>query len=167
MRPALLTFLFLLIPLAGAAEAIEPGHVRNLRATAGNQRVDLAWEPPNDLPEGRTATEYVVLGYDPENQPDGPLFQRNTTEPRVSFLVTNGRTYVFQVEAILDDGTHGPRSMPIAATPALGRDMQYLAAGLIVTWVAVFGYAAWLARREAHLDRKLEQLLAHRGGRNP
>jgi CcmD family protein len=56
----------------------------------------------------------------------------------------------------------------VAATPQLENDLAYLAAGLITIWVGVFGYVAFLARKEAAIERKLERILQARfEGKNP
>jgi CcmD family protein len=154
-----------LTPLAAAQEPDPwPYYIPNIRVEAGNQRVDLDWDPARDtnLSEPQV-TGYRVFVYDGEVL----LLMRETNDTQASFLVTNGRLYALQVAAILSDGTEGQRSYPVAAAPALERDLEYLAAGLIVTWIGIFGYVTYLGRREASLDRKLEQLLSHREGPQP
>lgn len=137
--------------------------VVDLRATASNQRVDLSWSPPASATPAPTAYRVYVFE-------EGAEFTNRTIEnqTRASFLLTNGRTYAFQVAVLQADGTQGPRSPPVAATPHLENDLAYLAAGLIAVWVGLFGYAAFLARKEASIDAKLERILQARfQGRSP
>lgn len=147
-----------LVPLA-AGQGSPEHEITDLRATASNQRVDLAWAAPPGALQG-----YNVTVYDEGSV----LTVRTSPDTEETFLLTNGRTYVFQVAAILPDGTLGPPSAPVAATPRLDSDLAYLAAGLIAVWVGVLAYAAFLARKEAAIDRKLEQIVATRyEGRAP
>ncbi len=163
MRLEALLLVFLLVPGAVAQNAppglsLPPDMVR-VEATVSNQRVDLSWSPPAD-----PATQYVVYVYErgAENQ------NRTVNATQATFFLTNGRTYVFQVAIIRPDGTQGPLSHPVAATPNLENDLAYLAAGLIAVWVGLFGYAAFLARKEASIDAKLERILQARfQGRSP
>lgn len=134
--------------------------ISDLRAEATNQRVDLSWSAPTSA-----AASYRVYVFE-----DGREFTNRTinNQTTASFLLTNGRTYAFQVAAIQPDGNEGPLSPPVAATPRLERDLAYLAAGLIAVWVGLFGYAAFLARKEASIDAKLERILQARfQGRSP
>ena len=172
-RLIVLALLLLLAPTAsaqpGASEA--PSHpayaIFDLRATASNQRVDLVWEPTVSTVQAPSEPVYAYRVYVFE---DGREFTNRTVENQTSasFLLTNGRTYAFQVAAIKPDGAEGPRSDPVAATPRLENDLAYLAAGLIAVWVGLFGYAAFLARKEASIDAKLERILQARfQGRSP
>jgi CcmD family protein len=167
VRRVLFVAALLMVPVVSATTPTLCGQPYPVTAKASNQRVDLKWPAVASLcnPDGSTRP---VVGYDVQVLHDGLLLSNlSTTLPRASFSLTNGQTYAFLVYAKDAQGNLGPASPPAAATPRFERDMQYLAAGLIVTWLAVFGYATFLARRESGLDRKLEQLLAHRGGRNP
>jgi CcmD family protein len=164
MNAQLWTLALLLLPVAAATEPTIAYSVSNVRAVAQNQRVDLTWDPvvaPDA--SGPQVVGYVVLVFEVSDA----ALRQETNGTQASFFGVNGRTYTFQVAARLSDGTEGPRSGPVAATPHLARDLAYLASGLVATWVAILGYVGLLARREARLDRKLEQLLVHRGGRNP
>jgi CcmD family protein len=166
MKRILLLIAILLLPTVSASEPSVAFSVLNVKAHAGNQRVDLTWD--SALGPNGNATEPTVLGYVVyvfQSSDVGDRHETNATQ--LSLFLVNGRPYAFQVAARLSDGTEGPRSGPVSATPSLERDLEYLAAGLVVTWVAVLGYVGLLVRREARLDRKLEQLLSHRGGRNP
>ena len=159
MRRFILLAFLLLLPSVGAQQ----DDAITLRATASNQRVDLTWEP--SAATSPTPTAYRVYVFE-----EGQEFTNRTIEnqTRASFLLTNGRTYAFQVAAIQADGTEGPRSDPVAATPRLENDLAYLAAGLIAVWLGLFGYAAFLARKEASIDAKLERILQARfQGRSP
>ena len=154
----------LFLPVVHGQTAPDPGDAAadrpyQLQATASNQRIDLTWKPPTN-----GATSFIVYVY------SNGIELRNQTanETRASFFLTNGQTYAFEVSAVNADGTEGPRSNPVAATPHLENDLAYLAAGLIAVWIGVFGYAAFLARKEASIDHKLEQLLQARfQGRSP
>jgi CcmD family protein len=150
----------LLVPLASADEARVPYEVYPVTASASNQRVELSWAPPS---------ESDVAGYNVYVFDEGQfshIVAVNST--KATLFLTNGRSYAFQVAAVTTDGVEGPRSAPVAATPHLENDLAYLAAGLIAVWIGVFGYAAFLARKEASIDRKLEQLLQARfQGRSP
>ena len=149
--PALL--LLLLVPIA-AGQGDLP-RVENVQASPDNHAVDVSWTPSNDT----RIVAYTVYVYR-----DGLLLSTNNVTAntlRVGGLV-NERSYAFQVAARDANGNLGPLSAPASASPANDRDLLYLAAGLIVTWLTLFGYAALLARKEAQLDRKLDQLIAAR-----
>ena len=162
MRRTLLVLLLLLPAVSAQASpdppALAPDMV-HVEAVASNQRVDLSWQPPVE-----PAKRYIVYVYYDgwENQ------NRTVNGTQASFLLTNGRTYVFEVAMVKADGTEGPRSAPVAATPRLENDLAYLAAGLIVVWLGIFGYAGLLARKEASLNKKLDRILQTRfEGRSP
>lgn len=145
--------LVLLLP-AGAAQGNGLPRIEGVQALAANQRIDLTWD---------AVVHPRVVGYQVTVYADGVSVQEaNTSQPGFVFHGTNERTYVFLVAARAEDGTLGPPSNPVAATPRLDRDLQYLAAGLIATWLGLFAYAALLARKEARLEAKLEQLLHQR-----
>lgn len=165
MKAAATSLLLLLaVPLAAGQTAEDPFGAGpdtpdRVQASASNQRVDLSWEAPKN-----GAQQYRVYVY----QGGIEMYNRTANETRATFFLTNGETYAFQVAAILPDGTTGPRSNPVAATPRLENDLAYLAAGLISVWVGLFGYAAFLARKEASIDAKLERILQARfQGRSP
>lgn len=137
-----------------AAQGAGLPRVEGAEAIGTNQRIDLTWE---------ALVHPQVVGYRVTVYADGATIQEsNTTQPSFVFHGTNGRTYVFVVAARAEDGSLGPPSSPVAATPRLERDLQYLAAGLIATWLGLFGYAALLARTEARLEAKLDRLLRQR-----
>jgi len=143
----------LLLLLAPSAQAQGPlPEVTGLAAQARNHEVQLSWDPTPD-PQ--------VVGYVVSIYLDGELFAtRNTTNTNhVVSPLTNQLSYAFIVASRDASGNVGPASAPVAATPTNDRDLPYLAAGLMVTWLSIFGYAALLARREAQLDRKLDQIL--------
>lgn len=150
----------MLAPAATAqAPADEPPAyaILSLTAEPGNQRVLLDWDV--HTPSGKP-TRYVVYVY-----ADGGALFNQTVEnaTTATIFLTNARTYVFEVAAIKPDGTgEGPRSDPVAATPQLENDLAYLAAGLIAVWLGLLGYAAFLARKEAAIDKKLERILQAR-----
>lgn len=158
--------ILVLIPSAAAQNAHPPGlplppDTVRVDVRASNQRVDLSWEKPEV-----EATSYIVYVY--QNGAIGENQNRTVNATQVTFFLTNGVTYIFEVAILRPDGTQGPRSQPVAATPHLENDLAYLASGLIAVWVGIFGYAAFLARKEASIDRKLEQLLQARfQGRSP
>lgn len=163
MKHARMLLLLLLVPLASgqSPEPTDPYGIWNLRAEAGNQRIHLTWDPIEDP---------RVVGYDVYWIIDGQYSvpPDNATHNSYTAFVTNSRTYVFQVAAVLDDGSRGPMSPPVAATPQFENDLAYLAAGLVTVWVGVFAYVAFLAQKEAALDKKLERLIQARfEGRSP
>lgn len=146
----------LLFPLAAAQGA---GSVpRNVRVVEGNQRFEVHWDPP---PVAGNLTGYVVRVEDVSG-----AVESNVTATSYLHFGVNGRTYQVTVAARFADGTRGNMSAPVSATPRLANDLQYLEAGLVLTWLGIFGYAVFLARRERHVDRKLEQLLSHRRPRS-
>lgn len=155
----LLLAALLLIPLANAQPSDLPV-VTGLQAAPQNHAVQLSWDAANDP----RVTGYAVHVYR-----DGILLATtNVTETshRVASLI-NERSYAFQVAARDPAGKVGPLSAPVSATPTNARDLLYLAAGLIATWMSLFGYAALLARKEGQLDRKLNQLLDARTREGP
>lgn len=156
MRPLLLLAL-LLVPLA-MAQSEEARMPRDARLESGNQYLDLTWKPPT---ASENVSHYVVhvRGDDGESR-------INVSGTFYRHYGINGRTYELTVAAVYRDGTVGPASAPLRGVPRLPADLQYFEAGLVVTWLGLFGYAAFLARKEARVDRKLEQLRAHRPPRS-
>ena len=153
----IVVLLLLLVPVAMAQAS--PYDITNVTATATNQRVDISWDPPQDPVQGYRV--YVL-------EEGRPFTNRTSDDTTESFLLTNGRSYVFQVAAVKVDGSEGPLSVPVAATPRLQNDLAYLAAGLIAVWVGIFGYAGFLARKENVIDKKLERILQSRfQGKSP
>lgn len=152
-----LLVLLLLVPIA-SAHYDDPRSPHNLRISEGNQRLDVAWDPPNDA---ANLSHYRVN-----------VTSRGVTESiRVSGTFyrhygVNGIAYEFLVTAVYADGSEGPEAGPVRGIPRLASDLQYFEAGLVMTWLGILGYAALLARIEARLDRKTEQLDAHRGPRS-
>lgn len=156
MRGTVLTLLIvLLLPLAAAQDA-SLRRPRDLRLSEGNQFLDVSWDAPIDT---ANLTHYVLAA-----QTEGARDAVNVTGRFYRYPAINAVEHSFTVTAIYTDGP-GPPAGPIQGAARLPNDLQYFEAGLLLTWLAIFGYAFFLARREARVDRKLEQLLAHRGPR--
>ncbi|HEX9816577.1 MAG TPA: fibronectin type III domain-containing protein, partial [Candidatus Thermoplasmatota archaeon] len=116
MRRIALLLLLALVPSTFAQPGTTPEPPSDIvvLAEAANQQVHLSWYSTT-LPAG-TPSKYRVYVFE-----DGREFTNRTLEnaTHASFFLTNGRTYAFQVAAIKPDGTEGPRSDPVAATPRL------------------------------------------------
>lgn len=140
----------LLFPIVAAHPADYP-RVENLQLAPGNQRIDIAWDA---IPPTAEVVGYAVLVYS-----EGEFVQRiNTTETRATFLgAINGRTYVVEVVAVDAADRQGP---PAVATtqPRFEADLTYLALGLAVVWIGLWGYAVMLARRSRDLAARLERI---------
>lgn len=158
-----LLFMLLLVPLAAAQTGSVPADplaIVDLTVTAGSHRVDLAWSTAQQ----DDSLHYVVRVFANAEE----IILRNTTKRQETFLLENGVPYAFTVTAVAADGREGPPSAPVAATPRLENDFAYLAAGLIAVWIGLLGYAAFLARKENAVNRKLDRLLEARfQGRSP
>jgi len=109
-------------PLAGTGEG--PGQgvgpvatPRSVRAVAGNAAVHLSWEPP--APAGAELLAYVVYRRVAGEAACRLLVSLPPTATSFTdYLVSNGVTYAYEVAALARDGTEGPRSGPVEATPA-------------------------------------------------
>ncbi|MBI2078817.1 MAG: CcmD family protein [Euryarchaeota archaeon] len=150
--------ILLLVGLLAIPTALAQGdlpRVEDVQAAPENHAVLVSWTAANDT---------RVVGYTVYAYRDGLLLSTtNVTENRLRVgALVNERSYAFQVAARDAQGNLGPPSAPASAAPTNSRDLLYLASGLIVTWLSLFGYAALLARKEAQLDRKLDQLVAAR-----
>ena len=122
---------------------------------AGNQVLDISWDPVPGAPG------YLVTVYS-----EGQHVDYLTARAQCSVSATNGRPYAVQVAAFASDGSVGPGSDPVAATPAFAGDFAFLAAGLAVVWIAVWGYALILARKQQRLMARYEALLNVRPSRD-
>ncbi|MBI1969824.1 fibronectin type III domain-containing protein [Candidatus Woesearchaeota archaeon] len=110
--------------MVSVSPVIPPSAPRNLRATEGDSRVDLSWDPPADDGGNPIALYFIYRGTDP-NQYIPPLSGGvidGSVRTYTDTAVTNGITYYYQVSAVTSPGRNleGPRSRIVEATPGGG-----------------------------------------------
>ena len=87
---------------------------RNLAATAGNQQIDLTWNPPS-IPANQIGGYYVYYGTNPNSLTQIDL---GNTQNHTLTGLNNGTTYYLAASAYHNfNGQEGPRSPIILAVP--------------------------------------------------
>lgn len=134
------------------------GHLEapaNVRVEAGNQVLRISWDPV----EGAAGYSVYVYARGALVDPDGDNVTYAVTGTSATHVgAVNDQSYAVVVAARGAEGVPGLRSDPVAATPTLRHDQTYLALGLIVVWVGIWGYAVVLTRIERGLAAQRERI---------
>jgi CcmD family protein len=165
-RLMILVVLLLLAPAAVEAQALPgpacgPGGFRSESNTTmaapsvsvegGNQKFTASWQ----------AVE-AVAGYQLRITEGANVMLRETSGTSCLVSATNGRTYTVELAVVLADDERGPFGPAVTVTPAFEGDALHLAAGLLVVWLGLAGYAAFLQRQQRILSARDEALLNER-----
>lgn len=101
-------------PRGGAAKPPVP---TNLSAAVGNRSVTLSWS----LPDSDTVSDVRIYRIYKQTTLDEPasVADSSTTSPKTLIDLTNGRTILLSVSAVLETGLEGKRSAEVEVSPAL------------------------------------------------
>ena len=130
-----------------------PGAAKNLKATAGNDMVELSWEEPADFDDyyniyrrdgTETEDDWTKYNYEPYEL-IGSVNGYSGKTTYVDATAKNGRTYSYMVITGSDGAEpyHGYPSNAVTCTPDESQDRKILAPVLSVTDNAGYVYLDW------------------------